>query len=290
MRRCLACAHAYPGPGLRCPACGQEPPVQGGIPLFAPALAGGDGGYEDAHFAGLAGKEAGSFWFQARNRLILAALRRHAPGCASFLELGCGTGFVLSGIARAFPQARLCGSELHATGLGFARRRLPGVELLQMDARAIPFAAEFDAVGAFDLLEHIQDDAGVLGQAHAALKPGGLLLLSVPQHAWLWSPLDDSAHHVRRYGKAGLHAALKAAGFQVLRSTSFISALLPFMLASRLAAKRRGLAPADGLPEVGLPRWLNACFAGVMRLETALIAMGVDLPLGGSRLVAARKA
>jgi SAM-dependent methyltransferase len=163
------------------------------------------------------------------------------------------------------------------------------VELLQMDARALPFSEDFDAIGAFDVLEHIEDDAAVLAQAQAALKPGGLLLLTVPQHAWLWSPLDDSAHHVRRYDKKDLHAKLRAAGFQLLRSTSFVTALLPFMLLSRLAARRHAQAQGDGLPEVDLPRWLNTVFAGIMRVETTALGWGLNLPWGGSRLVAARK-
>jgi SAM-dependent methyltransferase len=289
VKKCLDCGGTHAGEDWGCPACGKAPQVRDGVLCFAPDLAGGGEGYDNAHFAILAGKEAGSFWFQARNRLILGELGRRAPSLDRFLELGCGTGFVLSAVAGRFPGARLCGSEMHSAGLAFAQARLPKAELLQMDARAIPFNEEFDAVGAFDVLEHIEDDAAVLAQAYGALKPGGLLLLTVPQHAWLWSPLDDSARHVRRYDKAGLHAKLKAAGFEVLRSSSFISSLLPFMLLSRLAARRHAVAPGDGLPEVDLPRWLNALLGAVMRVETTVLGWGLDLPLGGSRLVAARR-
>src|SRR5690606_22871969 len=116
-----------------------------------------------------------------------------------FLEIGCGTGFVLSGVADAFPAVRLFGSEIFTAGLEFAARRQPSVNFMQMDARSLPFLDEFDVIGAFDVLEHIVEDGQVLAQMREALKPNGIILLTVPQHEWLWSPVDEFACHVRRY-------------------------------------------------------------------------------------------
>lgn len=253
-------------------------------------MSGEGGGFHESYFAELAAREAGNFWFRARNRLVVWALGAYAPGFGSLLEIGCGTGFVLSGIASVFPGARLHGSELYPVGLAFARERLPGAEFMQMDARAIPFTEAFDVVGAFDVLEHIEEDAAVLRQIHGALKPGGVLLLTVPQHAWLWSPLDESACHVRRYGRADLHSKLEASGFEVQRSTSFVSGLLPFMLLSRWAARRRPPGYAHGLPEVEIRPWLDRLFGLVMAVELLLIRAGFSPPLGGSRLAVAKKA
>jgi SAM-dependent methyltransferase len=289
MRKCLACERPYAVEDERCPSCGQRIRRERGVALFAPDPAGG-GGFEESYFADLAAAEAGNFWFRARNRLILWALGAYAPGFGSLLEIGCGTGFVLSGIASGFPKARLHGSELYASGLAFARERLPSADFMQMDARAIPYVGEFEVVGAFDVLEHIEEDARVLEQIHGALRPGGVLLLTVPQHAWLWSPLDESARHARRYGKADLHAKLEAAGFKVARSTSFVSALLPFMFLSRLGARRRPPEHAHGLPEVAIHPWLDRAFALAMALDIALIRAGLSLPAGGSRMVVAAKA
>nr|VFK12098.1 MAG: Putative methyltransferase [Candidatus Kentron sp. LPFa]VFK28151.1 MAG: Putative methyltransferase [Candidatus Kentron sp. LPFa] len=55
-----------------------------------------------------------------------------------FLEIGCGTGFVLSGIAEAFPEAKLVGTDAFSAGLAYAARRVPGAALYQMDARCLP--------------------------------------------------------------------------------------------------------------------------------------------------------
>ena len=234
MKKCLACSAAYPSTSSCCQACGARPESQNGFIAYAPALAQGGAGFEAAYFADLARAEEGFFWFRARNRLIIWALGKYCREFGSFMEIGCGTGYVLSGIAKMYPGRRLHGSEIFTAGLAFAAAREPAVDFMQADARNIPFVGEFDAIGAFDVLEHIEEDEGVLGQMRDALKPRGALLLTVPQHAWLWSPNDDYARHVRRYSVQELHEKVKRAGFEILRSTSFVSLLLPAMFVSRL--------------------------------------------------------
>lgn len=288
MKRCLACECRHDATLVRCPACGAAPAQVDGFCAYAPQLAAGGGGFATRHFADLVRLEDHSFWFRARNRLILWALEKYAADFDSLLEIGCGTGYVLSAIARRFPDRRVFGSEVFASGLGFAAARLPGREFLQMDARDIPFVEEFAVVGAFDVLEHIVEDELVLAQIHAALKPRGLLFLTVPQHAWLWSAVDVQACHVRRYGAAGLRRKVEAAGFEVLRSTSFVSTLLPAMMLSRLL-KKSAPPGAGAAAELAPPRWLDSLFFALLQFELALIRRGVDFPLGGSRLLIARK-
>src|SRR5205823_1532466 len=97
-----------------------------------------------------------------------------------------------------------------------------------------------DAIGAFDVLEHVYEDEAVLRQLYQALKPRGGLLLSVPQHPWLWSPVDDYSHHRRRYIASALAEEVERAGFRILRQTSFVSLLLPVVALSRWRGRRRG--------------------------------------------------
>ena len=201
--------------------------------MFAAELA-SDAGFKDAHFQELVKLEARNFWFRALNRLIVWALQRYFPDKENILEVGCGTGFVLSGISAACPHLKLAGSEISSAGLAYAAQRVPGADFFQMDARAIPFAEEFDVIGAFDVLERIEEDEKVLGQMYRAIRAGGCLLITVPQHEFLWSRMDVHACHVRRYAERDLAAKVRAAGFEVLRLTSFVSLLLPLMLASRL--------------------------------------------------------
>jgi 2-polyprenyl-3-methyl-5-hydroxy-6-metoxy-1,4-benzoquinol methylase len=75
--------------------------------------------------------------------------------------------------SREIPAPRVYGSDIFNRSLSFAQRRLPDAVLFQMDARRIPFEEEFDVVGAFDVLEHINEDDVVLRQMLQAIKPGG---------------------------------------------------------------------------------------------------------------------
>lgn len=242
-------------------------------------------GFKTHYFKELAQLEADNFWFRARNRLILWALHRYAPGLKSFLEIGCGTGFVISAVSKQFPDAILLGSEYLEEGLVYARQRLPLAEFKQMDARQVPYDSAFDAIGIFDVLEHIEEDGLVLEQILKALKPGGVAVITVPQHRWLWSAVDEYACHVRRYDAGELHQKVCRAGFEVVRSTSFVSTLLPAMYLSRLLKQNK----ADAMAELRINPVLNKIFEWMLNFELILIYVGVRLPLGGSRLLVARK-
>jgi SAM-dependent methyltransferase len=245
-------------------------------------------GFPAESFARLAAREDGNYWFHARNRLIVWALRRHFPRMRDYLEVGCGTGYVLSAVEAAFPAATTTGGEAHLAGLACAARRVRRSRLLQMDAASIPFRDELDAVGCFDVLEHIEDDRCVLAQCFLALRRGGGIVLTVPQHPFLWSAADEYAKHVRRYTRSELLGKLREAGFHPLLVTSFVTLLLPAMLASRV--RRRHLdADYDPDAEFAVGRVANALLEGVLDFERQLIRFSLRFPFGGSLLVVAKK-
>jgi len=287
MRLCLRCGHEFEANRWRCPACDWQAQKIGGFSSLAPEFALEGGGFKPEYFAELARLEAGNFWFRSRNRLIIWALQHYFPEAGSFLEIGCGTGFVLSGIAQACPDMRFAGSEVFSQGLAFAAERLPDAELMQMDARHIPYISEFDAIGAFDVLEHIAEDEIVLQEINRALKPDGGLLLTVPQHQFLWSAADESAQHVRRYCVLDLKEKVEGAGFKILRSTSFVSLLLPLMLASRRC--HSGTGNEETKAELALSQPIDTLLENVMRMELGLIRSGLNFPIGGSLLLMASK-
>ncbi len=289
MKQCQACDGLHPADQATCPACGNEPTVVDGFEAYAPELAHEGGGFDPEAFASLAEAEASNFWFRARNRVIVWALQKFAPDFRQILEVGCGTGFVLSGVARRFPNASLVGSEIFTDGLGFAAERLPAANLVQMDARRIPYVEEFDVVGAFDVLEHIKEDELALQQIHQALKPGGVMVVAVPQHGWLWGPADVAAHHERRYEPKELERKARETGFEILRSTSFVTLLLPAMALSRWL-QRRSTAEYDPAAEMRPNPIINWVFERLLDLEALGIRCGLSYPAGGSRLVIARKA
>ena len=185
--------------------------------------------------------EEGSFWVWSRTRLLRREiLQLTAPlERAKVLEIGCGTGVFLQSLADE-PNLELLGSEIYLRGLKSARARNSSVEYVQLDASDIPFEAEFDVVGAFDVIEHIDDDISVLRGICQALKPGGHALITVPQHQFLWSSLDELVHHKRRYGRKELMDKARQAGLEVRFVSSFLFMLFPLMLLSRLLDRGRG--------------------------------------------------
>jgi SAM-dependent methyltransferase len=245
-----------------------------------------EAGFSPDFFAELFQQECGNYWFRSRNRLLIQTLQRFFPHAHSLLEIGCGTGFVLLGFHQAFPHLQLYGSELFNEGLVFANQRLPGITLLQMDARCISYEMEFDVIGAFDVLEHIQEDEGVLSQMFHAVKPGGGILITVPQHRFLWSVVDEHAFHKRRYSRRELVAKVERAGFRVIRTTSFVSLLLPLLVLSRL---KRHITRANFNPlaEYNISKTLKDWLEKVLNFERAAIDRGISFPAGGSLLLIA---
>jgi SAM-dependent methyltransferase len=283
---CPACGARHADAGFRCGACGFVPEVSGGIHLLAPAFARGDGRDADYLFDAIVEAEGRHFWFRARNDLIAWAIRTHFPAARTVLDLGCGTGGVSAHLRRTLSGVEVTASDLLEAGLARAQRRLDGVRLVQMDARSLPFEEEFDVIGAFDMLEHIDDDEAVMAEMFRAVRPGGGVVVTVPQHRFLWSGIDEFSHHKRRYRRRELTGRLERAGFRVRRTTSFVSILLPALLVSR-AMERRSAKPLDPLAEYRVPGLMNAAMSGVMGAERSLIRAGVSFPAGGSRLAVA---
>ena len=119
------------------------------------------------------------------------------------------------------------------------RRRAPGASLMQMDARRIPFRDEFDVVGR--IRRHRAHRGRPRGAGRAARGGGARAAAccsrcrSTPSCG---ANIDARAGHVRRYRAAELRGKVMEAGFEIVRMTSFVTLLLPLMLASRLAQRR----------------------------------------------------
>lgn len=288
MKICLSCGQRFVSEDWRCPSCYRCPKTVNGYLSFSPDLAEVNDFFGAEDFAHLFRLESGHFWFRARNRLLIWALRRYFPHARSFLEIGCGTGFVLSGIQHNFPELMLSGSDILIDGLTFAEKRLPCVSLFQMDARCIPFECEFDVIGAFDVLEHIKEDDTLLLQMFQATKPGGGIILTVPQHRFLWSTVDDYSFHKRRYTRKELKGKVERAGFEIIRATSFVFSLLPLMLLSRVK-QRRAKSSFDPLAEFKIGHLLNVVLEKALGIERVLIENSFSFPVGGSLLMVAKR-
>lgn len=286
MHICIKCHTSIATTIWACAACGWQATNSAGVVCLAPEMAQNNDGYHEPLFDEYERIQRTHFWFVYRRRLILQVLRRYFPAFTSFLDVGCGTAENLLAVSEHFPDARLCGGEPSLQALKVARRKT-SAQFLQMDARAIPFAKAFDVIGAFDVIEHVDEDELVLREMRRACTRDGGIALTVPQHPSLWSHTDESARHKRRYTRRDLLLKVRAAGFDPVYVTSFMSILLPAMMLSRLL--QRSTRPEDGVDDgFRIAGTLNRVFGGICEMERRLIEGGVRFPAGGSLLLVAR--
>lgn len=288
MRVCLSCERRFVSEDWRCPHCGFEPERIEGHLAFAPDLAKGNDGYDPDYFAEMEGGLENSFWFRARKNLFIWATRKYFRGVGKYLEIGCASGLMLSFMKQGCPGLDLYGSEIFTEALNYIPAKIPDATVFQADARTMPFEDEFDVIGAFDVIEHIDEDQKVLDEMCRATVPGGGVLISVPHHPFLWSQRDEYVRHKRRYTKKVLLERVKTAGFDVVRSTGFVSIPFPAMVVESLLNRKpkKDYNPLKGLRTTG---FLNGVLSGILWFERQLIKAGVSFPFGGSLLVVARK-
>ncbi|MGZ8217994.1 class I SAM-dependent methyltransferase [Methylomagnum sp.] len=237
-------------------------------------------GFSHASQAHLQALEAQHFWFKPRARLFERILReRLRPGCHAAIELGCGNGAFLPVLARHFK--RVVGVEGHSRSLALARQQTPpNATLLHGAASHVPLSdSMFDLACAFDVLEHLPPDP-FLAEVRRLLRPGGLLLLSVPAFQALWSVVDEQAGHRCRYRLAQARTELEGAGFRVVGHTHYQCLLFPLISMSRRLASGRGRNNLEARPALPLGRLLGS----INQLEVALFAKR-SLPFGSSLIV-----
>ena len=288
MKLCLACAEAFQSDDWTCPHCGHAPEKVAGHLAFAPELANSNDGYDPDVLIDMPCIDDEHFLRKTRHRLFTWAMQRYFPDASSLLEIGCGKGAVLRAFRSADPDLQLAGTDLYVMGLAELEQNVRRVLAFQSDARRLPFREEFDVVAAFDTLEHIDEDVDVLHQMYIASKPGGGILVSVPQHPFLWSQRDVSLCHKRRYTRRELLEKVRAVGFEVELVTSFVT--LPFpMMALAALRNRKPREGYDPFAEFKLGRAVNIVLDVLLSCERQIVKAGVSLPFGGTLLLVGRR-
>ena len=103
-----------------------------------------------------------------------------------------------------------------------AKLRARGADAVVGEVTRLPFAdASFDLVCALDIIEHVDDDDGALSEVSRTAKPGGVILLSTPLYASMWTAFDEFVGHKRRYEPPELLAMLARHDLTVERSAAF---------------------------------------------------------------------
>jgi SAM-dependent methyltransferase len=251
-------------------------------------------GFDATHVPHLLAVEDRHFWFATRNAVIAsftARLEGRLPSGYRVLEVGCGTGNTLRVLDRVCARGTVVGMDFQIEGLRHARKRTRR-PLVQADVRRPPLSRDidFDIVGMFDVLEHIENDRQVLEALRALTRPGGALLITVPAAPALWSEFDVAVHHRRRYQPADLREKLEAAGFRVEYVSPFMSLLFPFAWLQRKVHWRS--TPPTGTDalcrDLRVVPGVNALLRLVLTMERPLLRARFHLPFGTSLMAVAR--
>jgi SAM-dependent methyltransferase len=216
------------------------------------------------------------WWYRARRRILAELIRREGqlPRHAQILEIGCGTGHNLAMLGEfGHVDALELDDEARALSekrLGRKIMRSPLPELSEVCDR------HYDLIGAFDVIEHIDDDVAAVAAIATKLKAGGKFMIAVPAHRWMWTAHDVVNHHKRRYSKRALKALIENSPMRLDKIGYFNSLLFPLAVAERAVSKLRGRDSADvKLP----PAPLNAALERVFAAERYLVGR-LPLPPG----------
>ena len=232
--------------------------------------------------------EENHWWFAGKRALFKRLLRSRLAGAnLKILDIGSGTGAVPEDFGRF---GWICATDRSIEALRFARSR--GVEAVACcDALSIPIANDsVDLVLAFDILEHVDNDAGALDELTRVLKPGGAAAIHVPAWPWLWSAHDEALEHKRRYTRKSFTTLLAQSSLKIEHlGWSGATILAP---AFAVRGLRRLLPDRPGETSEAnvftLPKPLNALMRSVYDIEAAAAA-GIGLPFGLSLAAIATK-
>lgn len=240
------------------------------------------------------------WWYRSLHAMVLRAVARTpGPPDLPLLDAGCGTGGLLRRIADAMangslPRRPLAGFDLVPDAVLRARAKVPDAELMLASVNDLPLAsASLGTVVSCDVLCHrAVDEARALAEIRRVLAPGGVVVLNMPAHQWLFSAHDRRVHTRERYSRAKLRQRLSAAGFLVGEVLHWNSLLFPLMVVQRKLLSRGGegeASPQDRSDVAAFSPPIEAMFRGVTGAERALIGLGVRFPVGGSLLAVAAK-
>lgn len=236
--------------------------------------------------------ETSSFWFNHRNRCIMAAVQAlPPPPSGPFFDIGGGNGYVSLSLMKAGHEVVLVEPGPDGARNAYRRGISTVARTTHTSAGFIPGCAA--AVGLFDVVEHTVDDVDFIKSVRPLLRQGGRLYITVPAYNWLWSQEDVEAGHFRRYTLGPIRQALHLAGFNVDYASYIFRPLpLPILLARRLPYlvgwNRSGRNPAasagDHAPTTSLA---GRMLQSLLESEPVNIRAGKVMKFGGSCLVVA---
>lgn len=244
--------------------------------------------YKSSHHDVVRMVEDRHFWFAGRKRVILRMLQaiRSRWNGVLYMEVGVGTGELIP-LFSSFGFS-ITGLDINKRAIEIAKKRCSAT-FVQSSFLTYTPKKKFQAIGMFDVLEHIPNDRAFIRHARSIMTRGGYLFLTVPAGMWLWNNSDVVAGHIRRYDKKSLGDILRANGFTVVTIQYWNFFLLPVYWAWRLVTNSNAQSSHNASFVTVPPEPLNSLFGRIVVFE-AWLMHHCPLPVGASLLVCAKAA
>ena len=242
------------------------------------------GVFDAEQAATLIESDTGHWWFRSKGAIVSSVIRRHRGGSDTpvLVDVGAGAGGVTAILG--WPPGRVLAVEGSEALVRIARERHALPAIVGSTGRLPLPEASVGIVTLLDVIEHLDDPVGALRDAWRALEPGGVVVVAVPAHQWLWSRADELLGHVRRYTRPLLREHLEAAGFAQEFSSHVFSWLVPpVWLQRRLATTNDSQLGLDKTSVV-----VDRAALVLTRIEQSLIRR-VSLPFGTSIVAVGRR-
>lgn len=238
-------------------------------------------------YATMAEREQTYWWHLGRLQIISSYMSKVVKdkSIRKIVNVGCGTGGTVD-MLESFGVVD--NVDISDEAIRFMKNR-GYTRLTKVDSTKLPFKSKsYDIVGAFDVLEHIDDHDRALGEWARILKDDGAIVLTVPAYQWLWTDHDVSLHHKRRYTIKSRCDVATQAGLTCESKSYAIVFSLPLVVGFRFLNKALGRKGDSETSYVPLPKWVNALFTNLLYVE-AKIHRVMALPFGTSIIVILRK-
>ena len=228
------------------------------------------------------------WWFIGRGKIISKYLSDQVKKSGNkVLDIGCGAGTSID-ILR--PLGQVWGIDVSSQAIKESRN-CGYFSLEKADIGSYhKYNHFFDLVACLDVLEHLNDDDGVLKKIKTLLKRNGKLLITVPAFMFLWSENDNAVHHFRRYTAKELTNKLKKNGFQVVKISYFNFLLFPMFIGWLVFSKIVGLINSNKRKSMlgyKIPCLFNKILSIIFAFEARIVS--VDVPFGLSIVCVAKK-
>ncbi|MEO0015592.1 MAG: hypothetical protein RL589_73 [Actinomycetota bacterium] len=229
-------------------------------------------------------QESDGIWAEIRAKKVAEILERN--GVSLIWEVGAGHGNMAIPLSKS-GVVTIPIEPLYSGALSLARNGFH-VYAQTLDQLKLPDNC-LEAIGLFDVIEHLSNPQDILQEVHRVLKPGGLLLISVPAYQWLFSNFDLQIGHFRRYSRKSLQKLLSESHFQqTLLSNLFFSFLFPAFILRRIPYLLRLPTKNDeSVPtsESLFMKMIAPLLRGILTVE-----MKMNIPFGLSILSESKKA